>query len=110
MSDSELLSALQSHGQRFLESFSLPELKTKKRKRFSGNIAAGVGDSLDRPTSTDPEFEEWNGCSVVGRPSLPLNETADSAFYAPLLWYLQVPIITQVSTTIPPLTRTLTKT
>ena len=62
MSDDEggLLSILQAHGQRFLQSFSMPADSIKKRKCEEGNTDRSTKKSRNADDSQD-EYEEWTG-------------------------------------------------
>lgn len=66
MSDDEgLLSILQAHGQRFLESFSLPTDDIKKRKCEEDNTNRST--KISRNADKDDEFEAWIGIDDTAR-------------------------------------------
>ncbi|KAG6855115.1 hypothetical protein C0991_006044 [Blastosporella zonata] len=61
MADQNLLDILQAHGEQFLDSFALPNIKQgyNKRKRDQDTIISSKAQKLDAPSS-DSE-EEWGG-------------------------------------------------
>ena len=71
--DRELLSILQAHGQRFLQSFTLPTNNTNKRKCEEDNSDRSIKKSRSADDSQDDEYEEWMGISgtaLEGRDNL----------------------------------------
>jgi len=68
MSDGEggLLSILQAHGQRFLQSFTLPTDRIKKRKCEEDNTNQITKKSRNADDSQDDEYEEWTGIGDTG--------------------------------------------
>lgn len=79
MSDDEgsLLSILQAHGRRFLQSFPSPADCVKKRKYEQDNINRSTKKSRSADNFQDDEYEEWTG--IDDTPHLERDDLAEDS-------------------------------